>query len=418
VAGLSVAFNINSCLAKMGFTRFAMAGFARSGIDNFALALEKNGLLDFYALGTRKGAPGIPPEHTRLQPAFGLVNMLLHETFSDFRAESCRFRLFPLFDRWVRGHLQPGQHFFAACSYGNRCMARVKEQGGLAFADAGNAHPAEFWKLLSEEQQRWESPCLPVSPFYRELTLGSVAVANYITTPSTFVRNSFLKQGFAPERLLLSPYPVDLGMFRPASEARPRHRPFTIVHVGGLTLRKGAPYLLEAFKLIRKEVPDAVLRAKHHVREDTKALLARYKDLPIEWSGKLALPEHVRRYQTSDLLLFPSVEDGFAFVVAEALACGLPVVTTTNTGASDLIRPGENGEVVPIRDPEALAKAALKWWDRIRAGERVGGREHLERKLSFEQFEETFMNHLERIGLDTGRPRSSRCSSPTPLPRA
>jgi alpha-maltose-1-phosphate synthase len=389
----------------MGSPRFAMAGFARSGIDNFARVLENNGLLDFYALGTRRGTKGVSPEHTRLQPAFGLANTILANTLPNARAEAWRFRLFPLFDLWVRRLLQPGQNFLAALAYGNGCMARVKQHGGLAFADSGISHPAEFWKLLTEEQQRWESPYPPVSSFYHELTLGAVAGADYITTASTFMRNTFLKQGFAPERLLLCPYPVDLGMFRPPLEKRPSNRPFTIVHVGGLSLRKGAPYLLEAFRLIRKEVPDAVLRVKRWVHDDAAAVLARYKDLPVEWSGTLALPEHVRRYQSSDLLLFPSIEDGFGFVVAEGLACGLPVVTTTNTGASDLIRPGENGEVVPIRDPEALAQAALKWWDRIRAGQRVGGREELERRLSFQTFEETFMDHLERVGLHIDRPR-------------
>jgi glycosyltransferase involved in cell wall biosynthesis len=108
-------------------------------------------------------------------------------------------------------------------------------------------------------------------------------------------------------------------------------------------------------------------------------------------------------------MLFPSVEDGFALVVAEALACGLPVITTPNTGASDLIHPGENGEVVPIRDPQALAQAALRWWDRIRAGERIGGYEELKSRLSFQKFEETFIGHLAQLGIPSKRQPSPCC---------
>jgi glycosyltransferase involved in cell wall biosynthesis len=208
-----------------------------------------------------------------------------------------------------------------------------------------------------------------------------------------------LKRGYPAEKLLFSPYPVDLNVFKPATEPRPADRPFTIVHTGGLSLRKGAPYLLEAFRLIRKEVPDAVLRIKHHLREEVKDIVRKNSDLPIEWSGNLDLPDHVRRYQTSDLLLFPSIEDGFAFVVAESLACGLPVITTPNTGASDLVQSGVNGEVVPIRNASALAEAALKWWERLRQGERIGGREELVRRLGVPQFEENFMGHLARIGI-------------------
>lgn len=383
----------------MGSNRFAMAAFGRSGDDNFARALYKHGLLDFYALGTRRGAKGIPAEQTRLQPVFGLLYYIFGRTMRKFRAESMGFRLYPLFDQWALTLLRPGQNFFTGYAFANRCMARAKEQGGLAFLDAWTSHPAEFWKLLTEEQQRWDSPYPPVSRFYQDLVFGSVAQADYICTSSTFVRNSFLKQGFAADRLLFCPYPIDLGVFEPAPGPRPANRPLTLLHVGGLSLRKGSAYLLEAFRLIRKEVPDAVMRIKRDIREDAEEIVRRNADLPIDWSGSLTVGEHVQRYQTSDLLLFPSIEDGFAFVVAEALACGLPVITTRNTGSSDLIRPGENGEVVPIRDPQALATAALKWWERIRAGERFGGQEELRQRLSVQRFEETFMACLEKLGI-------------------
>jgi hypothetical protein len=82
-----------------------MACFARCGDDNFARALEKHGLLDFYALGTRRGTKGVPPEHTRLQPLFGLLNYIFAVTLPPFQAESCRFRTFGLFDRWVRASI-------------------------------------------------------------------------------------------------------------------------------------------------------------------------------------------------------------------------------------------------------------------------------------------------------------------------
>jgi glycosyltransferase involved in cell wall biosynthesis len=380
-----------------------MACFARCGDDNFARALENHGLLDFYALGTRRGTKGVPPEHTRLQPVFGLLNYIFAVTLPVYQSESLRFRLFGLFDRWVQTLLRPGQHFFTGYAFANGAMRWIKQHGGTAFLDAWTSHPEEHWNLIAAEQQRWKSRWPPASRYYQDRTVESVAAADYIFTASTFVRQSFLKRGFDAQRLLFCPYPVDLEMYRPAPEPRPASRPFTILHTGGLSLRKGAPYLLEAFRLIRKEVPDAVLRVKRHLRNDVVDIVRRNTDLPIEWSGQLDFAGHVRRYQTSDMLLFPSVEDGFALVVAEALACGLPVITTPNTGASDLIRPGENGEIVPICNSPALAQAALKWWERIRAGERIVGYEELKRRLSFQKFEETFIGHLAALGIPSRR---------------
>ena len=380
-----------------------MACYNRSADDHYARALENHGLLDFYALGTRRGIRGVPREHTRLQPLFGLLNYAAAKVLPTYQAESVRFRAFGLFDRWARSLLRPGQHLFTAYAFANDSMRWVQQHGGLAFLDAWTSHPEEFWKLLTEEQQLWGSSYPPVSRYYQDRAADSAGVADYVFVSSTFVRQSYLKRGFNPDRLLFCPYPVDLSVYRPAPEPRPAQRPFTLLHTGGLSLRKGAPYLLEAFRLIRKEVPNAILRVRRDIRNDAVDILRRHADLPIEWSGGLSLEDHVRRYQTSDLLLFPSVEDGFAQVVAEALACGLPVVTTPNTGASDLIRSGENGEVVPIREPQALAQAALKWWDRLRAGQGIGGIEELRNRLSVQTFEATVIGHLSRLGIQSQR---------------
>jgi starch synthase len=382
---------------------FAMACFARSGNDNFARALENHGLLDFFALGTRRGVRGIPPEHTRLQPLFGLASFLFAKTLPTYQGESLRFRTFGLFDRWVQSLLTPGQHFFTGYAFAPGAMRRARRDGGLAFMDAWTSHPLEFWEVLTEEQKIWKSKYPPVSRHYQDLVIESVAAADYICVCSNFIKNSFLKRGYPAEKLLFCPLPVDLQAFTPAPGPRPAGRPFTILHTGGLSLRKGAPYLLEAFRLIRKEVPDAVLRIRHHLREDVTGVLEKNSDLPIEWSGNIDFESHIRRYQTSDLLLFPSIEDGFAFVVAEALACGLPVITTPNTGASDLIQPGVNGEVVPIRDPRALADAALKWWERLRLGERIGGQDALRRQLGHQEFEDRFIGLLAQVGIKSQR---------------
>jgi glycosyltransferase involved in cell wall biosynthesis len=58
----------------------------------------------------------------------------------------------------------------------------------------------------------------------------------------------------------------------------------------------------------------------------------------------------------SDVLVLPSVEEGLALVLAEALACGCPVIASTNTGAADLISQGREGFIVPIRSPDVVAE--------------------------------------------------------------
>ena len=390
---------------RNGKAGFVVASFARCGHDNFARLLEKQGLLDFYALGTRRGTQGVSPAHTRLSPAFGLMNYAFAHCLPPFQAESMRFRLFPLFGRWVKSLLRPGQHLIASYAFANSALKWARANGGVTFIDAQNSHPRLFWELLTEEQKRWKSPYLPVSRHYNQLGLESVEHSDYVFAPSTFVRDSFLEQGLDPRRVLLYTLPLNLDWFKPADADRPVSRPLTILNTGALCLRKGTPYLLEAFRLIRKKEPRAVLRLSQTVRDDAREALRQYADLPIDWAPYFNLTfedqrkQYLERLQTSDIFVFPSIEDGFGFVVAEAMACGLPVITTKNTGASDLVLPGENGEVIPLRNPEAIAEAVLKWWSLLREGKRLQNVQRTHDLLSFKSFEKTIMNHLTTIGI-------------------
>jgi glycosyltransferase involved in cell wall biosynthesis len=388
---------------------FVVASFARCGHDNFARALEKHGLLAFYALGTRRGTQGVSEAHTRLNPLFGLLNYAAAKFLPPFQAESFRFRLYPLFDRWVRSLMRPGQHLITSFAFANSAIRWSKAHGGTTFIDAQNSHPALFWELLSEEQKRWGSPYPPVARHFNQRGLESVAQCDYIFAPSTFVRDSFLEKGWAAQRVLPYTLPLNLDWFRASETERPADRPLTLLNTGALCLRKGTPYLLEAFRLIRQQEPRAILRLSQVVRDDARQVLRRYDDLPIDWAPPFNLgfedqrQQYVQRFQTSDLFVFPSIEDGFAFVVAEALACGLPVITTRNTGASDLVQAGVNGQVVPIRDPAAIAEAVLHWWPIIREGRRLQNVQPIRTLLSFESFEETMMKHLAVLRTAPGR---------------
>jgi glycosyltransferase involved in cell wall biosynthesis len=222
---------------------------------------------------------------------------------------------------------------------------------------------------------------------------------DYVLSPSSYVTRSFLEHGFKREQILRNVYPVNLDCFRPATEPRPKNRPLTIICTGAPSLRKGTPYLLEAFRLIRRSQPTARLLLISPPHPSLAYALEKFRDLPIEWGPNVPHPQLAERLRGADVFALPSLEDGFALTVTEALACGLPAVLTPNTGASDLIQPGVNGEIVPIRDAAALAAAILKLADKI-----LGGRESPSRmidpaSLSFECFEEAFLAQLVRLNL-------------------
>jgi glycosyltransferase involved in cell wall biosynthesis len=119
-----------------------------------------------------------------------------------------------------------------------------------------------------------------------------------------------------------------------------------------VSLRKGIGYLLEAMS--RLSLPDSELVLRGTLLPESKDILA-----PCDGRFRLQppLPRAGMRdlYSQASVLVLPSIEDGFGQVIVQAMACGLPVIATTNTGGPDVITDGKDGFIVPIRDARAIA---------------------------------------------------------------
>jgi len=371
----------------------------RTTCDCFARALDRVGRLRFLAVGTRRGVNGVRAENTRLKPVIGLVAYAGTRVLSPFQAESLRSRLHPWLDHWARRQMQPGDHVLSSYGYANECFKFARAHGSKTFVDAGNSHIENFRAIIAEEHHRWNCPYPPLPPYWFERSKAMLAETDYVLSPSSYVTQSFLARGFKPEQILRNFYPVDLSCFSPAREPRPPSRPLTLICTGSLSLRKGTPYLLEAVRIVRRKIPGTRLLLTRIVEDSLRPILPKYRDLPIEWAPGLPHTQLAERLRSADIFILPSLEEGLARTALEAMACGLPVVLTPHTGANDLVEPGVNGEVVPIRDPQDIADAVLKWADRILApGWQPRVLANLE-SLSVECFERKFIDQLRAFGL-------------------
>jgi starch synthase len=294
----------------------------------------------------------------------------------------------------VKKQLTPGDHIISSFGYANESFEWVRAHGGKTFLDGGNSHPEHFWELLSEEHRRWDCPFPPVAPHWNRRAVAMMPHVDYVLSPSSFVTRSFLERGFKPEQILRNIYPVDLSRFAPATEPRPKNRPFTIVSTGGLSLRKGAPYLLEALRLVHQRHPSARFLLSRLIADSAAPIVAKYSDLPIEWAPGMPHGQLAARLQSADVFVLPSLEEGLVRTALEAMACGLPVVLTPNTGANDFVRPGVSGSVVPIRDARALADALMEWGDRAMSSAAPPQRLIDAEVLSFAYFEREFIAQL------------------------
>jgi glycosyltransferase involved in cell wall biosynthesis len=252
---------------------------------------------------------------------------------------------------------------------GRRLIRRAKSERSQVLGEPVNVHPEMQNRILNEEYDRLKirQGMLTIS-LGQSRILQEIEMVDELIVASHFLKRSYIDKGYPGEKIHVLPYGVDLSRFRPAE---PVHnsptRLFRIICVGGISARKGHIDLLEAFKQLA--LPDAELLLIGRVDNKMQPVLARYDGL---YRHLPFVPnEQLRTYfTTSSVFVLPSLEDGFGLVVAEAMACGLPIIATHNTGAAEYIEEGVSGYKVDIRAPEQIAARIQElYYDRRRCRE-------------------------------------------------
>lgn len=208
-------------------------------------------------------------------------------------------------------------------------------------AEENERHPQFAKALLAIHEPQWK-----IDRKDRELEL-----ADHVFVASEMVKRSAIAAGYPEGKISLIPYGAPIESFHP----RPRQtRGFTALFVGLVGPRKGAHYLLEAWK-------DLGLT-------DSRLRMVGALEFPRDWFaaniGTAEYTAHVPHpvlkdiYADASVFVLPTLVEGSAMVILEALSCGLPVIATPNAGG--VVRDGVEGFIVPLRDVDAL-KERLQW---------------------------------------------------------
>jgi len=257
---------------------------------------------------------------------------------------------FVLFDRWIASRIGSCDVFVGLSGSGLKTGQLVQQRAGKYVCDRGSSHIRYQDQIVNDEYRRWGVPIKACDERMIEREEAEYAVADAITVPSEFARRSFLEMGVAAERVFTIPYGVRLDRFRPT--VRPSSDTFEVLFAGTVSLRKGFPYLIEAFQRLRH--PRKRLRLAGPVEASAEAVLKRLDLSNVEMLGGMAQQKLAECMSGSHVMVLPSIEEGMALVQAQAMACGCPVISSFHTGGEDLFQDGVEGFLVPIRSPEAI----------------------------------------------------------------
>lgn len=276
----------------------------------------------------------------------------------------------------------------------------AKREGNVVVAEPVNQHVEAALAIVEEEREALGLKRAGGPRRVEQRQIEETEISDFLLAPSRIVRDSFVKRGYDARRIAVLPYGVDTDRFRPLErrDELPAERLFRVLCVAQITVRKGHVYLLEAWK--RLALPNSELLLIGALSNEMEPILDRYAGMFRHISGvaNASLRDY---YGRASVFVLPSLEDGCAIVCAEAMACGVPVITTSSNGASEIIDHGKDGFVVPARSPEAIAECLERLYrdEDMRREMSVAALAKARSKLTWEAYAHN-LNSIYRTALD------------------
>lgn len=258
------------------------------------------------------------------------------------------------FDQYVSKHLSAATIFQGVTGQCAESLLRAKKLGCRTMLDSVTTHIEDFASHQDRECARFGVRA-SIHPQLRKRMIQEYERADLIRVMSHHAERTFLERGFSPERIAVVPPPIECDEFPEATFSESK---FRVSFVGLIEPWKGFHYLVEAFNALRLKDSELVLWGGPGSRPVSKYL---QEQMALN-SSIIIRAVSVRQigygnvYGKSSVFVQPSLADGFSYAVAEAMASGIPVIVTKNTGAADIIADGENGYVVPAGDRDAICE--------------------------------------------------------------
>ena len=266
-------------------------------------------------------------------------------------------------DHWVHNrfssrlvHLIPcdTQYFIGLSSFCLEALVECRNRKILCHVEHASLHQFDERNFVAAEAARWNVPLhTDFAPnWVVEKEDREFEVADFIHVPSSVVRDSLIHNGVSAKKIRVNSYGVNLESFCPGNK---KDDVFRVLQVSKISVGKGVLTLLAAFSALDRPDSELCFAGAGLEISGLSETINRSKSNQVKFLPHVRHQESLKEYyNNASVFVLASVSDGFALVVAQAMACGLPVIVTENVGAKDLITDGENGFIVPVASPEKI----------------------------------------------------------------
>lgn len=250
----------------------------------------------------------------------------------------------------------------------------LKCRDSIKIVNLFSAHPNVQERLIKIQQH----------PLQKEKQLRELELADYIFIPSQFILDSLQEEGLG-DKAVVVPFGVDLEKFIPA----PKHdNIFRVIFVGSNWERKGGPLLMQAWEKMELQNSELIICG---ISKESFGDQEFPKNVKVGW-----VPDLVKALQNSDVFCLPTLEDGCPLATHEAMACGLPIVISENTGTKQYITEGEEGHIIKPDSVDAICEVleSLHTQNLTKMGEKS---RHTIEKWPWERFEKGYIDFIQSL---------------------
>lgn len=302
---------------------------------------------------------GVPQEKVTSLLFSGIINHGLGRT-RRFIPEALRSEV----DRWIHNRFSrqiskliapDSQYFIGMSSFCLEALLVCRKFDVPCAVDHASIHQKENKELVIDEAKRWgirmQQDTAPDWVIDKEDS--EFSSATHIFVPSSAASESLVRCGVDVNKIFINPYGVDLTDFCPGKK---NDDVFRVIQVGTIVLGKGILTLLDAFARAKIRNSELWFVGAGLKNSGLHSAINAMRTPKVFFQKPVPQAKLREYYNQCTVFVLASVADGFALVVLQAMACGLPVIVTDNVGAKDLIVDGVNGFIVPVGAPEIIAE--------------------------------------------------------------
>ena len=227
---------------------------------------------------------------------------------------------------------------------------KITGKNKIFVCDRTSSHIVYQNNLLAEEYKINNRRYFQTHNWFLDNEVKEYEMADIILVPSNFVKNSFGKELIKKVKVIN--FGVNTQNFFKDFNIKKSEKCFDILFIGQISLRKGLHYLIDAFHKFKHPNKRLHIVGSHTLDKDF--FEEKIKHDKIIYYGHVNHLKLNNIINKSHIFVLPSIEEGFATVILQAIAAGCPVIVTENTGASEYVENNKCGYSVPIRDVDAI----------------------------------------------------------------